>query len=217
MTRPAGLSSTPSTSIPPMSLPPEDQVCRVDDTSSQTSTSATASQTSRPGSTSQTTQSRIAPTARAGINENGDLEARAAALSGRDSQTGITMDVFSVEARTGGQTGVGARMARVGWESDNQANRVAMDVFSARVSGGTRNTDGSRGVNADVSATAVSAQGTVGYSGNSLTGGVSIGVGANASVGIRDQDNDGSSELCVSASLKLLLGVQVGFCVENPF
>ena len=197
--------------MPQMSLPPEDQVCE-QPVENQTSAPAPA-----PKAQTKDTYTRIDSTARAGINEQGDVEARAAALYGRDSKTGIEMDVFSAYAQTGGQTGVGVRMAKVGVSSDNGANSASMDVFSATVNGGTRNRDGSRGVNAEVAATAIAAEGTVGYSGNSLTGGVSIGVGANVGAGIRDQDGDGSSELCVNASVKLLVGVQLGFCVENPF
>lgn len=196
-----------------MSLPPEDQVCEAAPEAPRT----TAAPAPTPRPAAKDTFTRIAPEARAGINKEGDVEAKAAALSGRDAKTGLEMDVFSAYAKTGGQTGVGVRMAKVGVSSDNGANNASMDVFSATVNGGTRNRDGSRGVNADISATAIAAEGTVGYSGNSVTGGVSVGVGANVGVGIRDQDGDGSSELCVNASVKLLLGVQVGFCVENPF
>jgi hypothetical protein len=194
-----------------MSLPPEDQVCE------QPPAAPATKPTPAPQAQSKDTYSRIGAKAQAGINEQGDIEAKAAALSGRDPNTGIEMDVFSAYAKTGGQTGVGVRMAKVGVSSDNGANNASMDVFSATVNGGTRNRDGSRGVNADISATAIAAEGTLGYSGNSVTGGLSIGLGANAGVGIRDQDGDGSSELCVNASLKILLGAQVGFCVENPF
>lgn len=49
--------------------------------------------------------------------------------------------------------------------------------------------------------------------GNSVTGGLSVGVGAELGVGTRDFDKDNNPELCARVSV---LFFTLGACVENP-
>jgi hypothetical protein len=47
-----------------------------------------------------------------------------------------------------------------------------------------------------------------------VTGGLSVGVGAELGVGVRDFDKDSNPELCARVSV---LFFTLGACVENPF
>ncbi|MFC1705882.1 hypothetical protein ACFL59_03555 [Planctomycetota bacterium] len=176
-----------------------------------------AAQSSEATDDAQQTSTRTspAPHADAGVSDSGDsVYAEAAAISGRDSQSGIEVDAFGVRGEVGAQNEASVVMARVGASSDDGTDRIAMDVFSGRANIGIHNADGSTGANAGAMATAVGVEGTVGHSGNSVTGGLSLSAGAEGSVGIRDQDGDGSKEVCARVSLMFFT---VGGCVENPF
>lgn len=135
----------------------------------------------------------------------------AAMLKGRDPATGIDAELISVSGQVGAQPEVSAGMARVGIFSDDGTNAATMDVFTARMGVGTHNRDGSRGVNVGATATAIGVEGTIGASGWSFTAGAAVGVGADVSVGTRDQDRDGKRELCG----RITAGpVTLGACVE---
>jgi hypothetical protein len=76
------------------------------------------------------------------------------------------------------------------------------------------NPDGSVGGNASVGATLIGVEGTWTRNGNSVTGGLSVGAGAEVGVGTRDFDKDGRPEFCARVSV---LVATVGMCLENPF
>ena len=98
------------------------------------------------------------PTATAGISETQDsYEANAAALDGRDSNTGIETRIFGVRGEVGAQSSVSATMARVGVSSDDGNSKAHMNVFTGQLSSGTRNADGSTGFNVSANATAIGA------------------------------------------------------------
>jgi hypothetical protein len=83
---------------------------------------------------------------------------------------------------------------------------------TARVNVGTHNDDGSHGFNIGAAATAIGAEGTVEYSGWSLTFGESLSVGGGfSSGGARDIDGDGATERCFKGSLGPLT---LGVCTE---
>jgi len=161
------------------------------------------------------------PVAERGMNlDTGVAYAQASGISG--SKNGASADVLSASVQSGSQTEAEAVMARVGYESERKGFGASMEVVSARVSTGTVNPDGSRGLNVGVSANVIS--GEVSSSGalidnvveGSVTAGVGIGLGAEASAGVRDQDGDGRPEVCARATLKPGIGLTVGACIELP-
>jgi hypothetical protein len=155
------------------------------------------------------------PYADAGVTSSGDsVFAGAAAIKGRDPNTGIEAEIFTVSGQVGAQNEVQVGMARMGASSDDGRQSIGMDVFTARAMVGIHNPDGSVGLNAGAMATAIGIEGTANYSGNSITGGLSLSAGAEAHVGIRDSDGDGSSELSVRVSVMFFT---IGFAIENPF
>jgi hypothetical protein len=140
--------------------------------------------------------------------------AGAAAVKGRDPNTGIEVDVLTVSGQVGLQSEVQAGMQRVGWSSDDGRQSVGMDVFTARANAGIHNVDGSTGLNVGAMAVAIGVEGTANYSGNSITGGLSFSAGAEGHIGVRDSDADGSGELSVRVSVMFFT---IGFAIENPF
>jgi hypothetical protein len=156
-----------------------------------------------------------APYADAGVTSSGDsVFAGAAAIKGRDPNTGIEAEIFTISGQVGAQNEVQVGMARVGASSDDGRQSIGMDVFTARAMVGIHNPDGSVGLNAGAMATAIGVEGTANYSGNSITGGLSLSAGAEGHIGIRDSDGDGSSELSVRVSVMFFT---IGFAIENPF
>jgi len=87
-----------------------------------------------------------------------------------------------------------------------------VEVGTARVTAGTHNDDGSHGFNLGATANAIGVEGTVEYSGWSLTLGESLSAGGGFSSGeARDIDGDGAPERCFKGSLG---PYTVGFCTE---
>lgn len=198
-------------------------------TSTPTSTSTSSASTSAPVDTLETTSSTPAvnttsdrtrarapaPYADAGVSTSGNtVHAGVAAIRGRDPNSGVETEIFYAEVSAGGSTGGRIGMGRVGGSSDDGVHSVGMDVFTAEANIGFENPDGSTGLHAGAMATAVGIEGTTGYSGNSITGGLSASVGAGGSIGVRDQDGDGSLELCARVSVMFFT---LGACIENPF
>jgi hypothetical protein len=154
-----------------------------------------------------------APVARASITaDRVDLELAAAKGAAGD---GIDVAVFSASVTASRQqTTLEGRMFSAELKSDNGQNKIAVENFSAKVNLGRENADGSFGGNFGLGANIVGIEGTVGRSGNTVTGGVAFGAGAELSVGTRDLDKDGSPELCGRVSAGF---VTLGLCLENPF
>jgi hypothetical protein len=109
-----------------------------------------------------------------------------AALPHSDDQVQVQVGVPRVEGHT---TVGGVHLAG------------GVDVLSANAHLGSQNDDRSQGENVGAVATGVGVEGTIEYSGWSLTAGVSASVGASVSSGEgRDLDGDGKPERCFKVS-----------------
>jgi hypothetical protein len=158
-----------------------------------------------------TTRSGVSGYADYGVTGTGDgVFAGAAALKGRDSKTGLEVEVFGASAQAGLQSEEQLTMARVGLSGKNGA--ISAEAFTARRGAGVRNDDGSVGLNAGAIATAVGFEGTLGGGPDSVTVGAGIGVGIAGSVGARDIDDDGILEYCAKLSVGF---ITLGVCAEN--
>lgn len=152
----------------------------------------------------------VAPYASAGATTGGDsLYAGAALLKGRDP-SGAAIEVLSASVQVGAQTEAQFGFQRIAGTGGPLTGSV--ETFTLRANVGIHNDDGSTGLNIGAGATAVGFEGTAG-SASSITYGVGAGIGAGASVGARDVDHDGNTELCARVAWG---PVTVGICVENP-
>jgi len=152
--------------------------------------------------------------ARATVTADG-VRAEVAAAKGELSD-GIDVEVFSSAAQVN-EDGVSVEgaMARVQIRADQEGHRAQIETFSFKASAGRANPDGSTGVGLGLGANVVGIEGTVNLGGGTdVTGGLSAGAGAEASVGVRDFDKDNNPELCARVSLAF---VTIGMCIENPF
>lgn len=160
----------------------------------------------------QRTEERLGavPYASAGFTAAGDsVYASAAVIKGRDP-SGAAIEVLSASVQVGAQTEAQVGFQRVA--GTRGALTGSVETFTLRANVGIYNDDGSTGFNIGGSATAVGFEGTVGGA-SSVTYGVAAGAGAAASVGARDVDRDGRTELCA----KVVFGpVTAGACVESP-
>ncbi len=163
-----------------------------------------------------TSSTSPAPYADAGVTDDGIAYAGAAAIKGRDAKTGIEMEVFSASGQVGMQNEAQVGMARMGISSDSGANNATMDIFTAQAHAGFYNKDGSTGINVGATAVAVGVEGTASTGASGVTGGVSIGVGAEYSAGVRDADGDGYGEIALRGTLELGVGITLGIQIEDP-
>lgn len=154
-----------------------------------------------------------APYADAGVTEDGIAYAGAAAIKGRDENTGIEMEIYSASVQVGTQNEAQVGMARLGVSSDSGANNATMDIFTAQASAGIHNKDGSTGLNVGATAVAVGIEGTASTGASGVTGGLSVGVGGEVSVGTRDADGDGYGEAAIRVSAGF---ITVGIQIEDP-
>ncbi|MDF3071611.1 MAG: hypothetical protein K0R38_7212 [Polyangiaceae bacterium] len=138
------------------------------------------------------------------------MYAGVALYKGRDAKSGLEVEVLSGSVQVGAQNELQIGFQRAGGAQGALAGSV--ETFTARANLGIYNDDGSKGLNVGVSATAVGFEATVGGP-NSVSYGVSAGVGLGGSVGLRDVDGDGKKELCFRASF---LAASVGACGESP-
>lgn len=146
-----------------------------------------------------------------GVTSTGDtLYAGAAALKGRDPNTGVEVEVFSASGQLGGENELQAGFVRTGISGKNGS--LGVEAFTARAAGGAHNDDGSVGINSGAQATAIAVEGTVPVGDGSLTLGASVSVGAAFSFGAKDADGDGRAEFCARLSYG---PVTVGACVED--
>jgi hypothetical protein len=153
----------------------------------------------------------VAPYADTGLTRSGGAAyAGVALIKGRDPKSGVDIEALSASAQIGTQSEVQVGLQRIAGSRGALAGSV--ETISARFNVGIHNDDGSTGLNLGASATAIGFEGTVGHA-NSLTYGVAASAGAAGSVGIRDIDHDGKTELCARVSLG---PVTAGICVENP-
>jgi hypothetical protein len=151
-----------------------------------------------------------APYADAGRTGAGDsVFAGAALIKGRD-RSGVDVEVLSGSAQLGVQTEVQLGFQRVAGGGGILSGSV--ETFSLRANVGKYNDDGSTGFNLGASATAVGFEGTVGGA-SSLTYGVSAGASMGGSIGTRDSDGDGRTEVCGRVAIG---PATLGLCLENP-
>ncbi|MBX3200201.1 MAG: hypothetical protein KF894_18845 [Labilithrix sp.] len=143
-------------------------------------------------------------------HDRGSVFAGAAALKGH-MEDGVDAEELSVSVQVGEQNEAQATLARLGHSNEHGSSSV--DALTANAHIGLDNSDGSHGVNAGASASWVTAEATMKRSGWSVTGGVAAGIGAEAHVGVRDDDKDGKPEICVRGALSVAI---VGACIELP-
>ena len=162
-----------------------------------------------------TAREGVAPYAAAGLTSSGDANfAAVALLKGRNSQSGVEAEVVSASVQFGFQSEAQVGLLRVGASRDDGTSSGTVDALSARAAIGIHNTDGSTGFNIALTATALGVEGTHRGSHHSVTGGVSLGVGGEASIGVRDADHDGKKEVC----LRVGGGpATIGHCLEMPW
>jgi hypothetical protein len=154
------------------------------------------------------------PVARANISTR-EVELEVAAAKGRVAD-GIDVEVFSASAKlTADQLTVQGAMSRVEVGTADRRHTASLETFTFKGNVSHTNPDGSVGGNAGIGANVIGVEGTATFLGaSSVTGGLSVGVGAELGVGVRDFDKDSSPELCARVSL---LFFTLGACVENPF
>lgn len=131
-------------------------------------------------------------------------------LKGVPPKSSGEVELLSVSGQIGAQTEVQLGFQRVAGTLGVLSGSV--ETFTARANIGIHNDDGSTGFNVGAGVTAVGLEGSVGGA-TRLTYGVAGGMGVGVSVGLRDIDDDGNSELCARGSYG---PVTVGFCLENP-
>jgi hypothetical protein len=159
-----------------------------------------------------TERSGIAPYAAAGKIAAGDsLYVGVAGLKGRDPKSGLEVEVLSASEQKGLQLESQAALVRLG--QAKAAGSFNIEAFTLRATHGIHNDDGSTGYNIGALATALGGEVTLNHGADSLTLGLSAGVGAAGSVGLRDIDGDGEHEVCVKASIAEFT---LGACVETP-
>lgn len=132
-------------------------------------------------------------------------------LKGHDPKSGLDVEVLSLSGQVGTQNEFQVGLQRIGRSSPSGS--VGIEVLTARANMGIHNDDGSVGINAGAQATALGVETTLATV-DSLTVGLSAGLGVGGSVGLRDLDKDGEHELCAKVSLGPLTA---GVCVETPW
>jgi hypothetical protein len=148
-----------------------------------------------------------------GVTSEGAHYVGVAALKGRDP-TGLELEVFTLSLQEGRQNEAQLGMARVGGAARDGSFAGSVEVFTAKANAGPHNSDGSRGLNVGAVATAVGLEGTWNGDYLSVTGGASVGVGGEISLGKRDADHDGRAEYCLRLSGGALAFFTAGVCIE---
>jgi hypothetical protein len=154
------------------------------------------------------------PVARASLADG--IDAEVALIKGPASKN-VDLEMFAASARVNkDQVTLQAGVSRIDLHTADKRQSISSEKLTAKVNVSYTNPDGSVGGNASIGATLIGVEGTltVPGGGSSLTGGLSVGVGAELGVGTRDFDKDGHAELCARVSL---LVATVGACLENPF
>jgi hypothetical protein len=142
------------------------------------------------------------------------IRATAALARGRDPNTAIDVELFGASAEAGAELEARIAAAHIRASTDEGESFLGIDVFSAAAAAGIHNPDGSFGWNMGAMAVAVGVEGTLRLgSASSMTAGGAIGVGLEASVGLRDVDGDREPEVCMRA---VVAGWTLGVCAEIP-
>ena len=150
---------------------------------------------------------------RAGVFEG------AALLKGKTK--GIEAEILSASTQVGAQTETQAGLLRMNVEITPNVT-LAVECLTAEGHVGIHNPDGSTGINAGFSLTALSGALTYTNGGTSVTGGAvksplpelkGLKGGAAAHIGVRDADHNGKPEICGGVSAG---PITVGGCLELP-
>lgn len=158
-----------------------------------------------------TTERLLAPYADADVTGSRDsLFAGVALLKGSAAKSNGEVELASVSGQIGAQSEVQLGFQRVA--GTHGALSGSVETFTARANIGIHNDDGSTGFNVGAGLTAVGFEGSFGGA-TRFTYGVSGGLGAGVSVGVRDVDDDGNGELCARVSVG---SITAGACLENP-
>jgi hypothetical protein len=155
-----------------------------------------------------------APFADAGTNDAKNVWFAGAAV-GKGEVAGGSVEALSVSGQVGSQTEAQVGTARLTLGSGESS--LQLRAPEVEMHAGVHNPHGCVGATAGASHNLVASEATVGADGNSLTAGVSVGWGGEASGGVRDVDQDGNSEYCARVGLSLQavpVGFVVGACVE---
>lgn len=153
----------------------------------------------------------MGPYAAAGRTHDGhNAFVAVAAVKGKTS-AGNEVEAVSISGQVGRQNEIQVAALRLGSTAENGSGAFELGTANAHV--GIENSDGSVGLNVGASATIKSAEMTIKHEGSSATLGLSHGVGAEAHVGVRDDDRDGQPEIC----LRFAAGFAIaGACYEIP-
>ena len=131
---------------------------------------------------------------------------------GRDPNSGVTEELGTVSAQIGAQNELQITGLRMGIQNEN-GDALGAEALSARVGFGIHNQDGSTGLNVGASATLIGVDGTQDQAdGNTTAAGAGVAAAFEASVGVRDADHDGKSELCARVAVKPFFSI--GACAE---
>jgi hypothetical protein len=152
----------------------------------------------------------------AGITEDGKAAYASAALVKGRGPGGAEVEIMSVSAQAGESgaevTGAVAHVALI-----SEYGSLGVDALAVRGSFGTHNVDGSEGMHVAGTAVLVGAEGTsqmsIGGTNVSFTGGLSVGVGLEASIGARKGHDGHGDEVCIRGAGG---PVTLGLCVEAP-
>lgn len=158
-----------------------------------------------------TSERDFGPYATAGRTHDGNNVFAGAAVAKGKLGGGFEGEKYSASIQAGLQNEVQVTGARITYAGQNVS--VTVESATANVHAGIENSDGSRGLNAGAGATLGSAEMTVKHEGSSATVGISKGIGAEAHVGVRDEDADGRPELCVRVAAGIVIA---GACFEAP-
>lgn len=157
----------------------------------------------------------LEPYAASGRTANGDgWFAGAAAVKTRDPRTGLDAELLTGSAQVGKQNELQAGVMRVGFSSGEPSGwtfSASAEAMTVRANAGIHNDDGSHGANLGAIATGAGIEATIGYSGWSVTAGVSLSAGGAASSGERNIDGDDVPERCFKVSYG---PTTLGFCSE---
>jgi hypothetical protein len=192
-------------------------ICRTaqDDGAAGTDAGSSASKGPAIDNARRTAARAAAPYAEAGALRDGFGYFAAVAADKGTGHGGLTSrEILSLSAQAGAEIEAQAAIVRGGLALGDGAFTATLDLGTARANVGVVNGDGSYGLNAGAVATLVSAEATATLGRLTLTGGLGIGVGMEASGGIRDADDDGEPEVCVRFAGALGGKGVVGGCIE---
>lgn len=123
---------------------------------------------------------------------------------------GVHLEGPSISLDTGAEVALRATLLRASLHDGGSEATLRVGELEGHI--GSLNADGSVGVNLGASATAVGVEATLSNGSDSSTIGLVIGEGAEASLGVRDQDSDGNLEVCARAAAEFAIG---GGCLET--